>query len=64
MTKNELRKAIRDLRAHVSKQESDEFFRLCREYLRKYHQLNRFKFEWSNQTRVINVFICKKPPCK
>ena len=64
MTKNELRKAIRDLRNHVSKKESFEFFGLCKEYLMKYHQLKQFEFKLSQEPRVINVFICRKPPCK
>jgi len=63
MTKNELRKAVKDLRAYVSKQRSDEFFGLCKEYLRKYHQLKQLDFKLSQEKRVINVFICKRPPC-
>ena len=63
MTKNELRKNLKDLRAHLTKQRSDEFLRLCKEYLKKYHQLHDFKVKLSQENRVINVFICKKPPC-
>ena len=64
MKKSEFHKAFRELRAYVLKQQDFEFFGLCKEYLGKYHQLKQLDFKLAQEKRVINVFICKRPPCK
>jgi uncharacterized membrane protein YvbJ len=59
--KKQLRELVEYLKDNTTKKE--EFLLLSKEYLRKYHQLHDFRAKFKAETRVINCFFCKMPPC-
>ncbi len=60
---NRLRAALVDVEEKsLSETRHADFLLLCRDFLRKYHQLTSLSAR-SPKGRLINIFYCKCPPC-
>jgi len=53
---------VKYLRANTSRKD-EEYLLLSKEYLKTFHHLHDFTVKLSSETRCVNVFFCRKPPC-